>query len=226
MAGGLKACPFCPDGGRPVYSEYEKTNETHGYCDRCGAQGPGGGRSRKPGAPDAEATARWNRRPIEDALCTERDAAVARAEAAEAKLAAMPRPEDRCHGEWPCEASTYAASLEGEVASLTARAEAAEQRATRAETDAGATRAAAARERDRMRGNVDAWQARAESAERRLRITAALIIEAIGSVGPEDAEDAARRLGDVAVERDAALARADAAERELAKLRANKQYTE
>jgi len=60
------------------------------------------------------------------ALHTRAEAAEQRAEAAEAKLAAMPRPEDRCHGEWPCEASTYAASLEGEVAALTARAEAAE----------------------------------------------------------------------------------------------------
>jgi hypothetical protein len=43
------------------------------------------------------------------------EAAEQRAEAAEAALAAMPRPEDRCHGEWPCEASTYAASLEAEL---------------------------------------------------------------------------------------------------------------
>jgi hypothetical protein len=74
---------------------------------------------------------------------------------------------------------------------------------------------------------VTALRARAESAERRLRITAALIIEAIGSVGPENAEDAARRLGDVAVERDEATARAEAAEQraealaaEVARLRA------
>jgi hypothetical protein len=59
--------------------------------------------------------------------------------------------------------------------------------------------------KDERDGAVD----RAEVAERRLRITAALIIAAIGSVGPEDAEDAARRLGDVAVERDAALAERD-----------------
>ena len=61
-------------------------------------------------------------------------------------------------------------------------------------------------ERASLRAERDAALARAELAERRLRITAALIIAAIGSVGPEDAEDAARRLGDVAVERDAALA--------------------
>lgn len=67
---------------------------------------------------------------------------------------------------------------------------------------------------------VTALRARAESAERRLRITAALIIKAIGSVGPEDAEDAARRLWDVSVERDALRTRAKAAEAEVARLRA------
>lgn len=75
---------------------------------------------------------------------------------------------------------------------------------------------------------AEAAEQRAESAERRLRITAALIIEAIGSVGPEDAEDAARRLWDVSEERDALRARAEdaeqraeAAEVELAQARAD-----
>jgi hypothetical protein len=48
---------------------------------------------------------------------------LARAEAAEAEvgrlraeLATMPRPENRCHGEWPCEASTALAFAEAEAA--------------------------------------------------------------------------------------------------------------
>ena len=62
----------------------------------------------------------------------------ARAEAAEAEvgrlraeLAAMPRPEDRCHGEWPCEASTALAFAEAEMARAEARADAAEAEAAR-----------------------------------------------------------------------------------------------
>jgi hypothetical protein len=61
----------------------------------------------------SEASSAWAR------LCSryirENRELLARVEAAEAALAAMPRPEDRCHGEWPCEASTYAASLEAEL---------------------------------------------------------------------------------------------------------------
>jgi hypothetical protein len=71
----LKPCPLC--GGRAVYDECEKTNDTMVRCPDCGAWGPLGGRSCRPGAPDAEAAAAWNRRPTEDALRAERDAALA-----------------------------------------------------------------------------------------------------------------------------------------------------
>lgn len=67
----------------------------------------------------------------EDALRARAEAAERRAEAAEAEvgclraeLAVMPRPEDRCHGAWPCEASTALASAEAEAARWEARAEA------------------------------------------------------------------------------------------------------
>jgi hypothetical protein len=59
----LKACPFC--GANDLTAFAVEWRE----C-ACGATGPA----------DAEA---WNRRPIEDTLRAERDAAVARAEAAE-----------------------------------------------------------------------------------------------------------------------------------------------
>lgn len=59
----------------------------------------------------------------------------------------------------------------------------------------------------------NAWQARAVDATERIRLTAQIIIEAIGSVGPENADDAARRI--VAklrtVERERDLALLDAA---------------
>lgn len=83
--------------------------------------------------------------------CEVRENNKARAEAAEAEverlraeLAAMPRPEDRCHGEWPCEASTALAFTEAEMARAEARAEAAEQRAEAAEAEAERLRSAIA----------------------------------------------------------------------------------
>lgn len=55
----------------------------------------------------------------------------------------------------------------------------------------------------------NAWQARAVDATERLRLTAQIIIDAIGSVGPENADDAARRivarLAEMKRQRDAAL---------------------
>ncbi len=57
--------------------------------------------------------------------------AEAEVERLRAELATMPRPEDRCHGEWPCEASTALASAEAEVARAEARAEAAEAEVAR-----------------------------------------------------------------------------------------------
>ena len=88
----LKPCPFC---GRPAeYTEHEKTCSARVWCASCGAEGPLGGLSDRPGAPDAAARAGWNTRPIEDALRTRAEAAesalaTARAEGAAAERAAI-----------------------------------------------------------------------------------------------------------------------------------------
>lgn len=78
-----------------------------------------------------------------DSLRARAEAAERRAEAAEAEaerlraeLAAMPRPEDRCHGAWPCEASTALASAEAEAARWEARAEALAAELAQARADA------------------------------------------------------------------------------------------
>lgn len=83
-----------------------------------------------------------------ESVCEYCEARKARAEAAEAEvgrlraeLAAMPRPEDRCHGEWPCEASTALAYAEAEVARAEAHAEAAEAEVARLRADLAKARA-------------------------------------------------------------------------------------
>jgi hypothetical protein len=70
----LKPCPLC--GGPAEYTEHEKTCSARAWCASCGTEGPLGGLSDRPGAPDTAARDGWNTRSIEDALR-------ARAEAAE-----------------------------------------------------------------------------------------------------------------------------------------------
>lgn len=122
----------------------------------------------------------------------------ARAEAAEAEvgrlraeLAAMPRPENRCHGEWPCEASTALAFAEAEMARAEAHTEAAEAEAARL---------------------------RAEAAEQ-LSDRAATFVQECGYLvgievySPDDIPVIAERLGALHTRAEAAEARGAAAER-------------
>lgn len=85
----LKACPFC---GAPGHEYVDAAGYWLAECSKCDTAGPDG----------AEA---WNRRPIEDALRAERDAAVARAEAAEAALVSAEQRAD------VAEVESYAAGV-------------------------------------------------------------------------------------------------------------------
>jgi hypothetical protein len=84
----LKACPFC---GAPGHEYVDAAGYWMTECSKCDTAGPDG----------VEA---WNRRPIEDALRAECDAAVARAEAAEAEA-------ERLRGLLSAERDGYAAGV-------------------------------------------------------------------------------------------------------------------
>jgi hypothetical protein len=98
----LKPCPFC--GGKPWYTEHEKTSETRVGCVRgCGSEGPFGGRSRGCGWADSTARDGWNARPIEDALRAD-------VAAAEARMTAMLASHDLVLSAWSAERAEVAAA--------------------------------------------------------------------------------------------------------------------